>query len=326
MGNCFLSNYNLSCLEVLQSILISEYGLRHLRQAAIQPERQWEHRLIAVIEFVPLLGQIAMLIEWVTFQILYQDSLANFPRKELLFKGSQAQAEGQLLNTEKVFRLVEDLNQRREPGILFNPSSITQIIAGGVCTAMSLDFAEKFLKLRKVHLMTDEYSNDLFLSSIRNLGQRFAQCSEEMRTWQMAFNTIEVTSNPPGIDIGKNKIQSLVNLHGFKVDYASREIPVDREDYERTLKEEESKLPNGLYLLRTIRPFNNVREEWHGHSMIYVKNQKEGYFYDPNEGAKYMRNIDHLPELAAALANCHRWFETSRARFYRLALSAPMQP
>ncbi len=325
MRDWFLPNYHLSCLELLQSVFVSEYGLRHLRQADLHPDRKWEHRLIAVIEFVPLLGQIAMLIEWVAFQILLdQGSLGNMPRKELLFKGTQIQSEG-WLNPERASRLVDYLNQRRESGIVFNQSRITPFINGGTCTAMSLDFAEEFFKLRKVHVMIGKHSDDLFLNSIRDLGQRFAESSEEMRTRQAAFNAIEVISHPPGMDVAKNKVQSLVNLHGFKVDHSSCEIQVDRADYERTLKEEESKLPDGLYLLRTVKPFNNVREELHGHSMIYVKNQKEGFFYDPNEGAKYMRNFDHLSELSAALAKCCRIFDTSRARFYRLELSAPIQ-
>lgn len=146
-----------------------------------------------------------------------------------------------------------------------------------------------------------------------------------MRTQQAAFNSIEVTPYAPGVDISKNKIQSLANLHNFKVDFASREIPVDRVDYERILKEEVAKLPNGLYLLRTIKPFNNEREELHGHSMIYVKDQQEGFFYDPNRGAKYMKNVDHLPKLSKVLVNCLHLFDTSVARFYRLAPSDPLQ-
>jgi hypothetical protein len=326
MRDYFLPNYNLSCLELLQSIVVSEYGLRHLRQADLQPERKWGHHLIAAIEFIPILGQIAMLVEWVAFQVMFHpDSLDSTPQKELLFKGTQEQCDG-AVNPTKVLRLVNNLNQRKEHGIVFNQRKIVPLISGGTCTAMAFDFAENFFKLRKVHVMTGHYSNNLFLNSIRNLGQRFANSSEEMRIEQAAFNTIEVMSHLSERDIAKNKVQSLANLHNFKIDHASEEISVDRDNYERIVKEEVSKLPDGLYLLRTIEPYDNVKREMHGHSMIYVKNQKEGFFYDPNEGTRYMKEVDHLSELSRVLTNCHRLFNTSKARFYRLAPAALMPP
>jgi hypothetical protein len=325
MRDYLLQDYSLSCLELLQSVVVSDYGLRHLREAELHPERKWGHRLIACIEFIPILGQIAMFVEGIAFQILFgQDSLNQSPQIELLFNGTQEQAIGPI-NPMRALRFVEYLNRWRENGIVFNQSGITPSTDGGTCTSMSLDFVEEFFKLRKVHVMAGHYSNDLFLNSIRNLGGRFAKSSEEMRTRQAAFNTIEIVPHSSGVDISKNKVQSLANLHNFKVDHASKEIQVGSANYEKTLKEEVAKLPEGLYLLRTIKPFNNVRDELHGHSMIYVKSQKEGFFYDPNQGAKYMKNVDHLPELSRALTHCRALFDTSHARFYRLAPSAPLQ-
>src|SRR6267154_1814444 len=314
----FISNYNLSFFELLQSFVVSEYGLRHLKQADLHPEVKWGHRLIAVIEFVPVLGQFAMFVEWIAFQILAApDSSGNIPQneslfqetpqKELLFQGTQAQCSG-ALDPAKVSNLVNFLNQHRENGITFNQNSITSSIEGGTCTAMAFDFAESFFKLRNTHAMAGRHSDNLFLNCLRNLGQQFTKSSEEMRIRQAAFNTIEVRPNGAGLDIAKNKIQSLANLHNFKVDYSSDEIRVDRGDYDRVIKEEVSKLPNGLYLLRSIKPFHNAREEEHGHSMIYVKNQKEGFFYDPNKGVKYMKNVDPLPELSGALTDAFRTF------------------
>src|SRR5689334_10215285 len=191
MKDCFLANYDLSCLELLQSIVVSEYGLRHLQQADLQPQRKWVHRTIATIQFVPILGQIAMLVEWAAFKILFcsysSNNVSQEPYRELLFKGTQEQAEGPV-SPERVQRLVDSLNQRRENGILFNPSKITSSTDGGTCTAMAFDFVEEFFKLRKFHVLTDQYAHPLFLNALSHLGQRFARSSEEMRHRQAAFN------------------------------------------------------------------------------------------------------------------------------------------
>lgn len=65
MKDLLLLDYTLSCTELLQSLVVSEYGLRHLDLANQQPENKWGHRLIALVEFLPLVGQVAMLIEYV---------------------------------------------------------------------------------------------------------------------------------------------------------------------------------------------------------------------------------------------------------------------
>ncbi len=334
MTDYLLPDYNLSCSKLLQSLIVSEYGLRHLEQANLQPEQRWGHRLIALIEFVPVLGQIAMLIEWIVFKALVDsapkvldDSPPKredpIPRNIKLFDGSQEGAAG-TARPDQVLRVLERLEAQKESGIEFNRRKVTGNIEGGVCSAMALDFADSFFKLRNLHVKTGQYSPDVFLNCIRNLGRQFAASSEAMRIRQAAFNTIEVRSDAPGIDVARNKVQSLANLHNFRIDHSSREIQMRRVDHRSAVSEEVSQLPDGLYLLRTIEPSNNERLEVAGHSMIYVKNRQEGFFYDPNVGVKYMSHMDHSAELSNALVYCLNQFNTTRARFYRMEPSVSM--
>ncbi len=327
MSDYLLTDYKLSCSELIQSLIVSEYGLRHLEEANLQPELRWGHRLIAVIEFVPVLGQIAMLIEWIVFKVL-ENSVPKqvdlTPRNIKLFNGSQTGAVG-FARPDRVLRVLQRLEDRKEEGIEFNRSKVTGHIDGGVCSAMALDFADSFFKLRKLHVRRGHPSTDLFLNCIRDLGRQFASSSEEMRIRQAAFNTIEVRGDAAGIDVARNKIQSLANLHNFRIDRTSREIQMERADRRRVVSEEVAQLPDGLYLLRTIEPSYNERLEVAGHSMIYVKNRQEGFFYDPNDGVKYMSNVDHSSEISNVLIHCLNQFHTSRARFYRMQPSVSMR-
>lgn len=312
MDDYLLPNYQLSCFELLQSLIVSEYGLRHLEQARINEGCRWGHRMVALVQFVPVLGQLVMLVEWVVSRLLDRKKM-----NELLFEGSQNGCNG-IAERERVLQVVDRVDRLREQGVFFNRSKITGSVEGGVCSAMSMDFAGAFFKLRKVNVNVGQSSSDFFLKSILDLGAQFAQSSEEMRIRQAAFNTIEVRRDAPSVDVSRSKVQSLANFYGFKINHASDEIVVNSVISNRILDEEVSKLPDGLYLLRTIQPSNNERLERCGHSMIYFKERQEGLLYDPNVGARYMRNVNHTSELSQSLSDCYQAFSTSRARFYRL--------
>ena len=315
MENYLLPNYQLSCLELLQSLVVSEYGLRHLEQARLDVECRWGHRLVACVHFTPVLGQLAMLVEWIASRILSRITL-----NEMLFEGTQDDCSGTAA-PHRVLQVIDRIHQCRERGILFNRGKVSGSIHGGVCSAMALDFADQFFKLRKARPITG-HSGDFFLKTIRSLGAQFARSSEEMRVRQAAFNTIEVLRNAAPIDASRNKVQSLANFHGFKINHASAEIAVDSASCSQAVEREAASLPDGLYLLRTILPSNNERLEQHGHSIVYFKERGEGLLYDPNVGARYMKNISHLPVLSQSLANYLERFHTSRARFYRLSETA----
>lgn len=64
-----LSNYKLSACEILQSFAVSEYGLRHVREAKTKGQSKWLHRCIAAIEFCPILGLAATVIEFLSSKL-----------------------------------------------------------------------------------------------------------------------------------------------------------------------------------------------------------------------------------------------------------------
>lgn len=299
-----IQNYKLSCSEILQSILISPYGMRHLEEARLHPEKKWGHRVIACIQFIPILGQIAMCVEWIASRSLRTPP----PMKEQLFRGSQGNCNGSA-DPVRVLRIVALLQALRDRGIGFNRSKVTGSVDLGTCTAMALDFADSFFRLREVHQMGSTEFSPKLINAIRSLGNQFAQASPEMRIRQAAFNTIEVVE--AGNDPGRSKIQSLVNFHNMRVDSCSQEFTIDQSTPVVPTK-------NGLYLLRAIEPSNNEKLEESGHSMIYVKNRDEALFYDPNFGVTYTRGKNHFEEIGKSLTFCRIHFQHTQARFYQL--------
>lgn len=313
MNGYLISDYKLSCVELLQSLIVSEYGLRHWHEANLGLEHKWGHRIIALIEFVPVLGQGVTVIEGVVFYCLYDPTVRN----ELSFWGSQNNHQGPV-SREKVLSVVHQLNQTTEQGIEFDPHHVAQNLEAGMCSAMALDFAKEFFTLKKNDWTIGYSSSQRFLKKVSQLGSKFADgLSEERRIHQAAFNTIKV-KNAVGIDAGRNKVQSLANLYNFKIDHSSPEISLDQNDCEKIFKEEMDRLPNGVYFTRAIWPMENEKLEFHGHSMIYVKDQFDEFFYDPNYGTTYMRNIDPSPIISKMLLNCYYQWNTSKVRFHRL--------
>ncbi len=207
MNSYFLPDYRLTRFEVLQSLVVSEYGLRHLKQAEADPQRKWGHRLISLIEFIPVIGQLAMAIEWVAYQILGKNTVHTRPgkpiREGLLFEGSQIGASGPAPR-QSTLAVLEHLQRFNERGIQFNPLKVSGDVKGGVCSAMALDFADAFLKLRK-----GQGSSEHFLQKVRELQPRFAASSEAMRIRQAAFNTIEVRGDVSGVDFARGRCRRL---------------------------------------------------------------------------------------------------------------------
>lgn len=310
MKDYFISDYTLSCSELFQSLFLSSYAFRHLEEAKIEPEHRWGHWIIATIEFVPLLGQTAMLIEWIFFRCMGEQALKNIK----LFTGSQQEATGFVSRTQAL-EVVQLLNQERRVGIHFNPSKVESHLTGGACSAMSFAFAESFFRAKQNTSATLSF----FLDKIRALGAQFSHCSATMRMRQAAFNTIEVEQGGGiPLDFSKNKVESLARFYRFGIDHASTTIDVQQSRYQELLKKEITLLPEGVYLFRTIKPARNEKLEELGHSMIYVKENRGGFFYDPNGGAYYFKSSSYFQLLSHALDDCFTQFGTSHARFYRL--------
>jgi hypothetical protein len=308
--NYLLNDYNLSSFQLVHSVFVSEYGLRHWSESIIYPERKWGHRIIAAIEFIPLVGLVATIIEAIVAKIFCSQEKPS-QDQPWIFRGDQVISCP--VDQAKVEVIRARLDRCKPPGIRFNPEKIGHAIdqpveaggsTSGVCTAMSLEFLAQYFKLKTK-------------DDIAQLGPFFAHGSCEFTHQQLAYNTIEVDRQIL-TDYTKAKIQALANFHSFRISHASPEIDVTQLQNEAALSRMIDSLPPGSYLLRTIQPLQNERLEQWGHSMVYIKDATFSGFYDPNEGLRSLNPSDQIPVLYRKLKQCLANFQTTNARFYQM--------
>ncbi len=331
MNNYLLNNYNLSKWEVLQSLFVSEYGLRHLAHSKTQSQYKWGHRIIAAIELCPVIGLIASIIEGLIARCIRSNNIEapSHPKspsqtslirnRQWLFKGAQTGCTGAVL-IAKVESIRAKLDIERSIGIQFNQEKIIDFLEGGTCTAMSLEFLDSYFNAKKINIKKPGDRSGMLLDHLVKLNQKFSSSSEEMRNRQAAYNTIEVqldSSLGDPVDYSKNKIQSLANYHSFVIDYSSSEIDINKLDHEAELSKEVEALPEGAFLVRILKPADNEKLEEHGHSLVYIKEHGLGLFYDPNYGARNLSSSEHPKILFEGFKSCFQSFGVSKARFYR---------
>ncbi|CCB87645.1 putative uncharacterized protein [Parachlamydia acanthamoebae UV-7] len=319
MYNYILSDYNLSKLDALQTIFVSKYGLRHLKEAKKHPSQKWGHRVIAAIELTPFVGLIATIIEG-SLAKYKRASSPSTPQNPWIFKGSQYGCSGKVA-TQKAVKVFHQLKQERASGIDFNENYIPSQIEGGTCSAMSLAFAEEYFKVRK---KTQGLPNHQVLTHMKKIGKKFAKSNTEMRIRQAAFNTIQVTRPTYSIDYSKNKIQSLANLHHFMINYASEAFTMHSARKTQEIENEVAKLPEGTYFIRMIKPCDNEKLEHCGHSMVYIKENGLELFYDPNAGLLNLSGVHRAHAFSAAFKIYQTHSQLSDTRFYRLQASASL--
>ncbi len=328
MENYLLDNYSLSKREVLQSLFVSEYGLRHWAHSKKQTYK-WGHRIIAVIELCPLIGLIATIIEGLAASCLRpknteHPSSHNPPpqitltkKREWLFKGTQAGCNGPV-SIAKVESIRAKLDAHRPNGIQFNQQKIVPSLEEGTCTAMSLEFLDSYFQARRLSIEKPNAQSDMLVDHLVKLGPNFSSSSQEMRNRQAAFNTIEVQLDGSAIDYSRNKIQSLANYHSLVINYSSSEIDVDKVDDESSITKEVEALPEGAFLIRILKPENNEKLENRGHTLVYIKEHGLGLFYDPNYGVRNISPSEHPKILFEGFKSCFQSFQVNKARFYRL--------
>lgn len=332
MKNYLLDNYSISKRELLQSFFVSEYGLRHWAQSKKQTECKWRHRIIAGIELCPLIGLLATITEKLGASYIRstnkppppspkpspQNQTSLIKDSQWLFKGTQAGCNG-AVSVAKVESIRAKLDVRRPIGIQFNQKKVVDSIEGGTCSAMSLEFLDSYFKAKKINVKTADEQSALSIDRIVKLSQKFASSSQEMKSRQAAYNTIEVDrSLGSAIDYSKNKVQSLANYHSLVIDYSSSEIDTEKLDHERRLSKELKDLPEGAFLVRILKPAKNDKLEEYGHSFVYIKENDMGLFYDPNQGVRNLSPSEHSKILLEEFKNYFRAFGINNARFYRM--------
>lgn len=227
-------------------------------------------------------------------------------------RGSQEGCRGEV-SKEETKKFLPRLQRNPSPGISFDATSVDHssgII--GTCTAMSIKFAVNYFRLRNEAF--ESTGSEQFQEKLRSLKSKFETSSKKMRSKQLAYSSIKVTSRE--IDTSKSKIESCVRSHGFEIDYCSNEMDIN----EKTSWEENlNKLDYGVYFIRMIQPkTDNDKLESFGHSMIYINEKNAAYFYDNNVGLEKMPEMQKEKHLYNRLLTVHQKWNIPSMRLYRL--------
>lgn len=236
---------------------------------------------------------------------------------------------------EKSREVFEKVLEKRPKGITFNQNKLEGKVSGGNCSALSFEFIQRyfeFLKQRESLQVEGNKGGENLLDpmqEIEKLLERFENGGGEnvvhFRSIQEAFNTFEIEKTEDTVDITAAKIQAIANYFDFEASPASdeRDLIVDGQG---TLVETVNTLKNGVYLLRTIRPEDNERLEMYGHSMVWIKKDKETFFYDPTNGARIIQSKWPADFLFTALQYQYAragWdgqgWKTRKYRFYEIS-------
>jgi hypothetical protein len=225
-----------------------------------------------------------------------------------LFRGNQDGCDG-TVDISDARKIVAELNKRRPPGIVFNEATIASSLKGGTCTAMALTFLDAYFKGRKEW----EKEGISLTKGVASLGSQFSSSSARMRVEQAAYDTIEVC-DPLLENISKSKVEALAGYHSFAVTAVSKEMDV------RVLKQpsEIFDVEDGAYLLRILKPADNIKFEEHGHSLVYIQEQGVCLFYDSNNGVCSIPPAECKKYLFNSFKQCLKEFEITKATFYEL--------
>lgn len=329
MNNYRLISYDLSFNDLCQSLVLSEYGMRHFEQAERDESVKWGHRFIGTLELIPGLGLIITMIEGLFSFFL--DTLNSFPfyteissktdlkftaksaKYHLLFPSSSDGCNGQV-RVEEAELTRKQLQDRAPLGIQFKSKNIRSSIAGGFCTAASLDFLKAYFKqMKRVRIQT---SLNERIFELRKIGNRIKNL-QALRNRQAAFNSIEVDRTLIQSDFSFFKMQALLNYNHLHINFASREMDILKESDDQIFQTI-TDLPEGEFVLRLINPCDNSKLEKFGHTLIYIKKDGLHLLYDCNEGLIRFQP-DEPMALYYYLKHVAKSFSgLSLAKFYRI--------
>ncbi len=240
-----------------------------------------------------------------------------------LVNGTQGVSYGKT-QKDRVAEIFSQLEKDQPMGIKFNKNAIKGDVRGGNCTAMSLDFASEYLKMKKKSEISEATPLKVLIERIKmfasqyNLGR--TEINMEFRNRQKAFNCIEVDRQQQGGDFSLAKVQSLANFHFLKITDVSEEFTYLDWDHKKTkdkLIQVVNKLQNGIHFLRDLFPSENKKLEEHGHSMVLIKEEQGAFFYDPNTGVELInRNV--AGRIFDILRINFLYFKVLQSRFYKL--------
>jgi hypothetical protein len=346
-----LPSYDVSAYQLFSSLFISEYGLRHFEEAKKNQRNKWIHIAIGAIEVIPVIGAVVSTIERLAAEIFkryftspqkstrpsvnivpihIEAPIKETSRPVSIPNPAKSSTEGTIIcpgnqvfcsgwvPVKEVKAICQKLNESRPVGVQFDENSITDQLVGGTCSAMSLDFIHHYLNLKGNRQAETE--EELFTRVLVTSRRYEYGSSPEFRVQQAAFNAIqkvavERDSQP---DFTQAKMASLMAFHHRKIVYASEMIDFEQKQAVEKTKDVWAALPQGIFIVRAIRPKANHKEEKHGHTMVLVNESQGKFFYDPNHGTRHLRSNQAAVDLYEALKRSNTVWDVPEHRFYQV--------
>lgn len=234
----------------------------------------------------------------------------HFCHYSYVHQGSQEGCIGLVLQ-DRVQRICNTLNAHRPKGVFFNAMAIENQLHGGVCSSMAFDFVHQYL-----HTRTQSFSSPYQV--VKEISHRYRNASMEFMLNQSAFNTIETNRQEPTVDFRKDKIAAMLKLYGRNVGHCSEEMDLSSQRSDRQISQIMAQLHKGIFLMRSLQPAQNQREEVQGHSTVFVNEEKGMFFYDPNYGTMELQKNHAARIMHDLLQQAHRHFNIPHLRFYQV--------
>lgn len=309
----------------------------------------------AVFAGICVFGNHGEALTALALAIIFNVSLSavfKYMNRNKLVSGCQGWAYGPT-HEDRVHEIYGILERNQPEGIKYNKNKISYYVEGGNCSAMALDLAANYLKMKRECGITEQTSLQELIDRIKILVEEYPLSTiddgalvQEFRNRQVAFNCIEVDKSK-NIDFSLAKVQSIVNFHSLQISDSTRETKYLPSIYSRlialspliirpsihllsqqikniyminspticSLSQQVKSLSYGVHFLRFIAPADNEKLEFHGHSMIFIKEQQGAFFYDPNFGIEIIKN-NVANRLDYHFENNQETFEITDFRFY----------
>lgn len=201
------------------------------------------------------------------------------------------------------------LNELNDTPVKFNFIESDASVTGGTCSAMSLDFAARFLC--QCH---PEQGLSARKKCISSLAPFYVKTNSHFCSLQYVYNSIAEKSDTSDNMLHK-RMQSLADFYNLKLEPATNSFKIDTWNPDSMKKEIQSLVP-GSYIFRGIHLEN--REEIHGHTSSFtIGNKGElSMHYDPNYGATEMK--DKISSMIYRLLEFAKTWNLQIGRFYHV--------
>lgn len=238
---------------------------------------------------------------------------SNLRAPEVIFAGTQLDCNGKVDLTQAE-EIRKELNKNCE-GVDFDSKFLLSNLNGGTCSAMSFDFLKQYFIIK--NKMGANSAERIFHS----IKPKYQTSSLEFRTVQAALNTISKNPNHSVPDFKMAKIAAMLSLYGLRVSDVIGETDLIESDCQNSIKRLLQRVNDQACVIRMIQPINNHKEEFHGHTMILIRECNKTYLYDPNDGVLKLRNAHEWEDLYNSFKKTDNHSHVPSIRFYRTEVS-----